>query len=215
MDMPFSYLVLLIVVGALAVVVVASLIWRGLSTRYHLPCPVWMQGLLDNPLTEQIAGVEKIARLVDIRPGMYVLDVGCGPGRLTIPLAKVVGDSGEVWGVDIQDEMLDIARQKADREQVKNVHLVHMAIDQGQLPGEKFDRAIMITVLGEIPDKQSALREIYHSLKPGGILSITELILDPHFTSQAKAAGLMQAAGFRTEVVSQNLYSFTMNATKE
>ena len=60
-----------------------------------------------------------------------------------------------------------------------------------------YDMALLVTVLGEIPDKIPALNEIYTSLKPGGILSITEIIFDPHFQSRKKVLHLANRVGFK------------------
>jgi len=55
---------------------------------------------------------------------------------------------------------------------------------------------MLVTVLGEIPDKESAMQEIYQSLKPGGVLSVTEVIFDPHFQSQASVKQMACRVGF-------------------
>src|SRR5512136_849620 len=88
-------------------IILAAVIWRVASRRRSLPCPVWLRGLveLDNPFAEthQAAFIVKTLALA---PGMTVLDAGCGPGRLTVPLAKGVGASGGVVAMDIQAGML-------------------------------------------------------------------------------------------------------------
>lgn len=75
--------------GILGAVVITMAIWRFSSQRYSLPCPVWLRWFveLDNPFTK----TNRAAFIIDtlaIEPGMTVLDAGCGPGRLTIPLAQ-------------------------------------------------------------------------------------------------------------------------------
>jgi ubiquinone/menaquinone biosynthesis C-methylase UbiE len=60
-----------------------------------------------------------------------------------------------------------------------------------------FDRAVLVAVLGEIPDRQAALRDIFGVLKPGGILAVTEVIVDPHFQRRGKVIALASLVGFR------------------
>jgi ubiquinone/menaquinone biosynthesis C-methylase UbiE len=69
-------------------------------------------------------------------------------------------------------------------------------------------------VLGEIPDKQAALREIHGALKPGGILSVTELLPDPHYQPQGKVRRLAAGAGFRLQARHGTWFAFTLNFQK-
>jgi ubiquinone/menaquinone biosynthesis C-methylase UbiE len=79
------------------------------------------------------------------------------------------------------------------------------------LTGEQFERAFLVTVLGEIPDQEKALREIYGLLTPGGILSVTELLPDPHYQRQSVVRELALRTGFIPTVVYSNYRAFTMN----
>ena len=100
------------VVGLLAMV---SIAWRFASRRQSLPCPVWLRWFveLDNPFTSTNRSNVIVAQL-DLRAGMRVLDVGCGPGRVTVPLVQAVAPDGEVVAIDVQQGMLDRAKQRAD-----------------------------------------------------------------------------------------------------
>jgi ubiquinone/menaquinone biosynthesis C-methylase UbiE len=71
-----------------------------------------------------------------------------------------------------------------------------------------------VSVLGEIPDREAALKEIYQALKPGGILSVTEVIFDPHFQRRSTVASLAGAVGFREKTFFGNQVAFTMNLEK-
>jgi predicted methyltransferase len=66
-------------------------------------------------------------------------------------------------------------------------------------------------VLGEIPDRVAALREIYAALKPGGLLSITEVLPDPHYQSRRAVRRMAEEAGFKVEEAYSGRRSFTMN----
>ena len=95
--------------------------------------PMWLRWLveLDNPFTKTNRAAVIILNL-DLRPGMSVLDVGCGPGRLAIPLSKQVGPQGQVVGMDIQSGMLDRAQIKAQSAMLTNIRFLQAAV--GFLP---------------------------------------------------------------------------------
>ena len=188
---------ILIALGIVAVVLVAT-IWRFASRRESLPCPVWLSWLveLDNPFTK----TNRAAFIVDtlgLSPGMVVLDAGCGPGRLTVPLGQSVGPSGQVVALDIQPAMLARAKIKAEAAGLTNVDFLNAALGGGRLPTNHFNRAVLVTVLGEIPNCTNALAELFDSLKPGGVLAIVEVIFDPHFQSRRTVENLATSAGFR------------------
>jgi len=184
----------LIAVGA---IVLVAVVWRLASRRRSLPCPVWLRWLveLDNPFTKTNRAAFIVGSL-ELVGGMNVLDAGCGPGRLTVPLARAVGANGRVVALDVQPGMLARARAKAEAAGLANVEFLEAALGDGALPVEHFDRAVLVTVLGEIPDRAAALAELFRALKPGGILAVVEVIFDPHYQSRATVAGLAGAAGF-------------------
>lgn len=201
--------------GLIGLVVIVSVIWRLASRRYLLPCPDWLRWLveLDNPFTKTNRAAV-IVQHSDIQPGMAVLDVGCGPGRLTIPVAKQVGQHGEVVALDIQGGMLRRAREKAQAAKLANIRFVQAGIGEEKLERSRFDRALLVTVLGEIPDREAALKELFSALKPGGILSVTEIIFDPHFQGRGTVLRLAGAAGFREKMFFGNRIAFTLNLEK-
>lgn len=189
--------------------------WRFASRRQSLPCPVWLRWLveLDNPFTKTNRSAVIIEHL-NIQPEMSVLDMGCGPGRLTIPVAQKVGNRGKVVAVDIQAGMLRRAEEKALKAGVNNIEFVQAGSGEGKLGKSMFDRALLVTVLGEIPDREAAMQEIYDALRPGGILSITEIIFDPHFQRQSTVRKLARLTGFREKAVFGNAIAYTLHLEK-
>jgi ubiquinone/menaquinone biosynthesis C-methylase UbiE len=168
---------------------------------------------LDNPFTKTNRAAVIIQRL-DLQPGMAVLDVGCGPGRLTIPIARQVGQQGEVVAMDIQAGMLQRAREKARAANLTNIRFLQAGAGDGKLGRNQFDRSLLVTVLGEIPDREAALREIFNALKPGGILSVTEIIFDPHFQTRNTVGRLARTVGFQEKALHGNRIAFTLNLEK-
>jgi SAM-dependent methyltransferase len=168
-----------------------------LSRRHAIPCPAWLAWLveIDNPFFASTRASTIIAHL-DLKPGMRALDIGCGPGRLTIPMARKVGPGGRVVALDIQAAMLRRAKAKAERAMVANIDFHEVSIVNNGLHLGSFDRAVLAAVLGEIPDQETALREIFDALKPGGVLAITEVIADPHFQRRDRVLALASRTGF-------------------
>jgi len=198
-------------VGLICIVVIIAVIWRFSSNRKSIPCPAWLGWLveLDNPILRNNSAREIISHL-ELRPGLKVLDFGCGPGRLTIPIAKQIGLSGTVTAFDTQPAMLERVRVKADLENLGNIEFVHGAAGEGKLGNKQFDRVLLVTVLGEIPDKKIFAKEIIDSLKSGGLLSVTETIADPHFQSRKAVTDVVKEAGFTEKGFFGNKISFTM-----
>ena len=185
--------------------------WRVLTRRHAIPCPPELIWLLENRAMERVAGSALLLERAGIVPGMHVLDAGCGPGRLTIPLAERVGERGSVLAVDLQEGMLSRLKARLEARGITNVRTLQAALGSGALPAGAFDRALLVTVLGEIPGRVNALREIQHSLRPGGILSVTEVFPDPHYQSRSTVRRLAEQAGFAVRETSGNWRAFTIN----
>ena len=123
----------------------------------------------------------RTADLARLAPGEAVLDVGCGTGDLTLEIARRVGSSGLVAGIDAAPEMVARARKKARQR--------HLAIDFRVEPAEKltfadqsFDVVVTSLVFHHLPDalKRQALAEIWRVLKPGGRFLLVDLLGPTH-----------------------------------
>jgi ubiquinone/menaquinone biosynthesis C-methylase UbiE len=189
--------------------------WRLSSRRLSLPCPAWLGWMveLDNPIFRNNSA-RAIIQHLDLQPGMKVLDFGCGPGRLTIPVAKQVGPNGEVIAYDVQPGILQRTQAKAQTAKLGNIRCLQAESGTHQLGRNHYDRALLVTVLGEIPDRAAALSEIYAALKPGGLLSIAEVIADPHFQCQSTVRRLAAAAGFKESACFGHRLSYTLHFEK-
>lgn len=106
--------------------------------------------------------LEKIIRLGRISSGAKVLDIGCGTGRLTIPLQQET--QAEVYGLDLSAEMLEQAQGKKGAE---TVHWISGDAHALPFPDRSFDCTFMCLVLHHIEDKARAIEEMYRVLKPG------------------------------------------------
>jgi ubiquinone/menaquinone biosynthesis C-methylase UbiE len=203
--------------AAIAVAFLAAVFlgWRLSSRRARLPCPAWLSWLveLDNPLFRNNRAAAIVAGL-ELTPGMRVVDLGCGPGRLTLPMARAVAPSGAVVAFDLQPAMLAKTEARARAASLDNITFRQGALGAGALGAGPFDRATLATVLGEIPDRQEALREIFAALRPGGVLAVTEVIADPHFQTRSSVSQRAEAAGFREKRRTGGALSYTLYLVK-
>ena len=108
------------------------------------------------------------------KPGMRILDVGCGPGTITTSLASKI-DNSDVIGIDIEPSQLDIAREHAKEQNVHNCHFETASIVDLPFENNDFDAVFGHTILMQLDDPKPALEEIKRVLKPGGIVSFREV----------------------------------------
>jgi len=116
--------------------------------------------------------------------------------------------------ISIWSKVVKQAREKARNANLTNIQFLQAGAGEDKLSRNRFDRSLLVTVLGEIPDRERALREIFDALKPGGRLSVTEIIFDPHFQSRQTVARLARLAGFRETAFHGNRIAFTLNFEK-
>ncbi|CAG0983497.1 demethylmenaquinone methyltransferase / 2-methoxy-6-polyprenyl-1,4-benzoquinol methylase [Anaerolineales bacterium] len=205
---------LLILGIVLAAIIIASFWWRDASRRRSLPCPTWLASMLDSRWSDALLGTQATLDHIGLQPGQRVLEIGPGPGRLLIPAAKRVLPGGEVVGLDIQPGMIERLKARAAQAGVSNLTTILGDATQPNVLPESVDVIFLCTVLGEIPDREAALLQCYTALKPGGILSITEIFPDPHYQSRATVQRLAESAGFRLQAIHGPWYFFTANFVK-
>ncbi len=142
------------------------------------------------------------SRLHDIlepSPGERVLEIGAGTGYYTLELADWIGPDGSVEIFDLQQEMLDHTLARATDRGLTNVSATQGNAEQLPHEDASFDAAILVGVLGEIPDQDAAIREVTRVLRPGGRLIVGELFGDPHWVAPRALERRAAAAGLTLE----------------
>jgi len=148
---------------------------------------------------------------VGIRPGERVLELGTGPGAFSIEAARRTEPGGSLIAIDVQPRMVAAVERKVQAAGLSNVQ-THVA-NAYDLPLDdaSVDRAFLITVLPEIPDRQRALRELSRVLKPGGTLSIAEEFLSPSYPLARTVIRWAESAGLVLTERYGNWWIYTLN----
>ena len=150
-------------------------------------------GYVDDDYLKQIADTLRAAKqqtydLMHIAEGHHVLDVGCGPATDTIPLAKIVGASGRVVGVDYDEEMIAVANQKAHEAAVAS-YTKHEQCNAEDLPFDdySFDSCRSERVFQHLENPAQVLQEMVRVCKPGAWIVIFLVLTDLVETEVAEA----------------------------
>lgn len=143
-----------------------------------------------NPLRKFILSPSKLTSYLSLKQSANVLELGCGPGYYSAAVARNI-PNGKLMLVDIQQEMLDMAKKRLAALGVSNVDYVQA--DAAALPFENdaFDTVFLIAVLGESSDKEMCIKELHRVLREGGLLSVSEQSYDPHFIPVSEMKSLL------------------------
>jgi len=139
----------------------------------HQICPWWLAYTFDNPLRRLIHNPKNILG-EHVREGMTVMDIGCGMGYFTLALAEMVGDSGRVIAVDLQQKMLDIMLKRAARKGLAQRIIPHRCKPDTIGITTPADFILAFWMIHEVPDPSSLFTEIVTILKPPAKLLYAE-----------------------------------------
>lgn len=126
--------------------------------------------------------------VADLREGETVLDLGSGGGLEVIQSARRVGPTGQAYGLDMTDEMLQLARRNAESAGVPNATFLKGLIEEIPLPGDSVDVVISNCVINLSTDKPAVLREIARVLRPGGRIGISDIVAEDRLPADERAA---------------------------
>jgi SAM-dependent methyltransferase len=182
-----------VLLGAAAAIAGVALWWRKNPSACPYSQRFWVEA--PHPLITRA----RLREILEPKAGERILEVGPGTGYYTLDVAERVKPDGQLDILDLQPEMLDHALRRAAERGLVNVTPIEA--DATAMPYEDgtFDAAFLVTVLGEIPDQDAALRELFRVLRPGGRLVIGELIGDPHYVRLAPMRLRASGAGLAFE----------------
>ena len=136
---------------------------------------------------------EETLRLLALKPGEAVIDIGCGPGFLCESMAALVGPAGSVLGIDASQDLIDLSSRRNPHAWLTYAKGDAAALD---VPDESFDVAVCTQVLEYVPDADRALKEMHRVLRPGGRALIVDTDWDGvvwHTADPARMAKVMRA----------------------
>lgn len=159
-----------IVLVILAWFVFVQTIIRLVRHFIHFPSPPFVPYLINNPIRRRFSPPERVIGYIDIHEGMKALELGPGTGFYTFEAARHAEPLGHVYAIDIEPTTIARLENKIKQRDVKNITAMAASACEIPLPSNSIDRAFMVGVLPEIPNKQKTLYEIRRILKRQGLL---------------------------------------------
>lgn len=159
-----------------------------------------------------------------LRDGEIVLDLGCGGGIDVLLSAKRVGPKGKVYGLDMTEEMLELARRNAREAGAANVEFVKGDIEAIPLPDAHVDAVISNCVINLSADKAAVFAEVFRALRPGGRLGVSDVVAEDHLTAEQRAergewvgciAGALSTAEYRDGLAAAGFADIDVRHTHE
>ena len=136
---------------------------------------------------------------IPIKEGVVVVDYGCGPGRYTLPVAKLVGQKGKVFAVDIHPLAVRTVEEKATRESRTNIKTILVDSYDTGIQSSSVDLVLLLDTLHLIGDCGALFKEIHRILKEEGIL-----FMDPGHMKISRAREIVESVGLFTIVECRN-----------
>ena len=177
---------------------------------------------LPSGANEASLGCGNPTAVADLSEGERVLDLGSGGGIDVLLSARRVGETGYVYGLDMTDQMLDLARRNAAEAEVSNVEFLKGYIEDIPLPDSAIDVVISNCVINLSTDKPAVFAEMIRVLRPGGRIGISDVVADDSLSEAERAergswvgciAGALSYSEYRLELKRAGFGEITIEAT--
>lgn len=161
--------------------------------------------------------------LAQLQPGEIVLDLGSGGGIDVLLSAKRVSPGGKAYGLDMTDEMLELARANQNKAGVENVEFLKGAIENIPLPDNTVDVIISNCVINLSGDKDRVLREAFRVLKPGGRFAVSDVVIRGEVPAAVRKsmelwvgciAGALQESAYREKLQAAGFDAIDVEPTR-
>jgi len=203
----------------------------GAAPASECACDPITSNLYDSAQTEQIPekalqaslGCGNPTALAQLNPGETVLDLGSGGGIDVLLSARRVGATGKAYGLDMTDEMLELANENKRKARAENVEFLRGEIEHIPLPDNSVDVIISNCVINLSADKDAVLREAFRVLKPGGRFAVSDVITRGEISSEIRqsvllwvgcVAGALEEAEYRGKLASAGFEGIEVEPTR-
>ncbi len=182
-----------------------------------------LQGLPQEAVVASLGCGNPVA-MADLREGEVVLDLGSGGGIDVLLSARRVGPKGKAYGLDMTDEMLELARKNQRQSGVTNVEFLKGEMEEMPLPEGSVDVIISNCVVNLSPDKDKVLTEAFRVLKPGGRLAIADIVVRGQIPEDLRrsleawagcVAGALEENEYRTKLAAAGFTEIEIETLRE
>jgi arsenite methyltransferase len=161
--------------------------------------------------------------LAELKPGETVLDLGSGGGIDVLLSARRVGPAGKAYGLDMTDEMLELARENQRKAGVQNAEFLKGEIEHIPLPDNSVDVIISNCVINLSADKDRVLREAFRALKPGGRFAVSDIVVRGEMPAEVRRsvelwagciAGALEESEYRSKLAAAGFEQIEVEPTR-
>lgn len=198
----------------LGCILLVQLALRMLHRAFPSAILVRFAASLERPIRARLLGPTVLARRVGLRPGMRVLHVGPGDPAMTDALNRTVGPTGYVTSLALAPNRSASPPEPQPTNQVTPGELAARPLSTLPFEDQSFDAVCLVSALGRLPDRRTAVAEIWRVLRPAGRLSASEVLGDPAYRLRRTLESWGESAGFERLEHFGNIIAYTTNFRK-
>ena len=206
------WIVELMLFGILFLILLFCCGLRTVRYFWKFPMPAIMGNVIAaGPYRGRVQPPRMIVDALQCRPGMKIVEIGCGSGFYTVTVAKAIQPDGIVYAVDIQEGMLEKLKHRMESEGIQNITPI-LADAEGKIPLDdgSADAVFSIAVIPEIPDPVITLKEIGRLMSRDGVFVDSEVIMDPDYPRRTTVIKWANRAGFVLEKQMGNIFRYAL-----